>query len=138
MKIHWEKIRVTSYMACCVSGVMITVFSSCVSSEQYIEKRHQMLLTAYPLNTTSRQDVAARWSPVLPDLSMERPDPGWTIKKEPFIAQRLDAIEKRSSQTVARFDRYYGSDGLFSLCRCWFFFDVNDRLIDAEWQYVSD
>ncbi|MDD3276299.1 MAG: hypothetical protein PHP93_04530 [Kiritimatiellales bacterium] len=126
------------YVTCFAGIVIIALLSSCTSYNQYIVNKHQMLLDAYPPGMTSRSEVAARWSPVLPDLSMERPVDGWTVKKEPFIAQRLDAIEKKTNRIVARFDRYYGVDGFLSLCRCWFFFDENDRLIDAEWQYVSD
>jgi hypothetical protein len=120
--------------------VLIFIFMqvSCKSTEEIgLEKREQ-LLKVYTINVTTREEVAGRWSPLKPDISRNRPDSGWETAKEPFIANRLSSVERKTGKTVESVDRYFGSDGLLSLCRCWFFFDDSGRLIDLEWNYASD
>ena len=116
----------------------LTFVASCTSMEHIASDKREDLLKIYPLETTSRTDVAEKQYPIEPELSRARPDEGWGVAKEPFIANRLPTIEANTGNTVAVFDRYYAPDDLFALCRVWYFFDENNKLIDLEWNYVND
>jgi hypothetical protein len=95
------------------------------------------LLRVYPLHHTTRAVVAEKWAPLRAEVSRDKPASGWLALDSIEIGRRADAIEKKLSEEVALVDRYFGSYGL-GLCRCWFYFDRTGRLIDVEWQRVSD
>lgn len=127
---------------------IIAVFAGCQTHDEYSQERRQRLLEIYPPNRTTRPEVQAKWGNAKPDFSLERPKDGWAKLavfsvngREAnigfFINQALRA-EKRTAKTVYRMERYRGVDGISSLCYCWFYYDENDKLVDAEWQYMSD
>lgn len=111
--------------------------TGCASHEKQLEQRRAALLRVYPLHTTTREDVAKKWSPLQPEVACEKPSSGWLAIQDAAVGSRASAIESKLRSEVARVDRYFGTYG-FGLCRCWFFFDAADRLVDVEWQYVSD
>ena len=119
-------------------ALLHTVLAGCMSHETYVEKRRQGLLEIYPTETTTRADVAKRWEPTKPEFSYTRPSAGWAALDVSFVGQQVQAVETRIGRSVAVVERYFGVDGLFGLCRCWFYFDSSDRLVDVDWQYVSD
>jgi hypothetical protein len=114
------------------------LFGGCFSTEEWIAERRDRLVKIYPLGTTTRTDVAAKWLPTKPELSFSRPSSGWLDLDQKYFAAHLDALERKIGKPIASFERYLGADGFFSLCRCWFYYDSSDHLIDVEWQYVSD
>ena len=109
-----------------------------MSYEQMAARRRERLLGIYPLDVTTRQDVAKKWEPLKPELSFQRPASGWLALDPRYAGEHLDAVEKNARENIASFERYFGVDGILSLCRCWFFYDAEGKLIDVEWQYVSD
>lgn len=126
----------------------IPTLAGCFSSKYDPAYRHQKLLELYPLGTTTRADVAAKWGKKKPDFSIERPAAGW-LSLAPFsvdgrqanivfFVERALNVEKRVGVSVYRMERFWGTDGLSSLCYCWFYYGQDDKLIDVEWQYKSD
>lgn len=124
----------TTYLLVCLALLLC----SCASYEEIAAKRSAKLLEIYPLQTTTREKVAARWAPLKAELAYSKPQEGWATLEPHFAGEHVAAIEKKLNRPVASFDRYYGPDGLLGLCRCWFYFDDAGRLVDAEWQYASD
>ena len=118
--------------------LVVIAFTGCTSPEHYARERSDQLLEIYPPGKTTRADVQKKWENTLPDFSVVRPADGWSSLPDKYIAERILFVEKKSQKTVSRCERYRGPDGLFSLCYCWFYYDAEDKLIDAEWQYMSD
>lgn len=113
---------------------------SCYSQRDYDahnEMRRQRLLQMYPVRKTTRQDVAKRWNST-PEKSATRPKAGWKTHPDTLVAEFTENAEKRIGKKIAKVERYFGADGMFSLCYCWFYYDASDRLLDAEWQWSSD
>jgi hypothetical protein len=127
-----QKIHTIVLLAFC------SLLIGCMSPEQIKAERRQRLLEMYPPGKTTREDVQKRWDMHRPDLSVVRPAAGWSECKTGWIRAFVENSERRTGKSVYRFDRYWGPDGVLSLCWCWFCFDENDRLVDAEWQYHSD
>jgi hypothetical protein len=50
----------------------------------------------------------------------------------------VEQSERRTGKSPYRVERYLAPDGWLSLCRCWFYYDESDRLLDADWVYVKD
>ena len=87
---------------------------------------------------TSREEIQGKWGEIKPDISASRPDAGWPAYPNGFIAGKLQAEENATGKNIASVDRYWGADGLFALCYCWYFYDSAGKLVDVEWQYKSD
>lgn len=121
-----------------VFSVVAGFSTGCASYPEIAEAHRQRLLKIYPLHLTTRSEVASRWAPTKPELSYERPPTGWLALGTDYVGKKADAVEKTIAGHVARVERYFGVDGLFSLCRCWFYYDADEKLVDVEWQYVSD
>lgn len=129
-------------------ALAVLVLAGCSSSKYDPVYRRQKLLEIYPLGTTTRADVVARWSGKKPDFSIERPAGGWSAlaplsingrqANVAFLIDQALVAEKRSGVLVHRLERFWGADGMFSLCYCWFYYDLNEKLVDVEWQYMSD
>ena len=115
--------------------------ASCYSQrddDAHNEMRRQRLLETYPVRKTTRQDVAKRWGHP-PQESQLRPKTGWENHPDVWgVAKSTANAEKRIGKKIAKVERYFGADGMFSLCYCWFYYDASDRLLDAEWQWSSD
>lgn len=120
-----------------LSGLLLAL-CSCATYEEIAAKRRERLLESYPPQITTREMVAARWAPIMPELSYTKPREGWVSQEPRYAGEHVRAREKVLKQSIASFERYYGPDGLLGLCRCWFYYDAAGRLIDAEWQYASD
>ena len=99
--------------------------------------RRQRLLEMYPVRKTTQQDVAKRWKDS-PEKSAVRPKDGWKTHPDTSVAEFTAHAEKRIGKKIAKVERYFGADGMFSLCYCWFYYDASGRLLDAEWQWSSD
>ena len=112
--------------------------AGCTSYEQMAEQRSQRLLGIYPPVVTTRDDVRKKWGNTKPDIVETRPATGWVACANKAVQSWVQSAELRTGKQVAACDSYWGPDGLLSLCRCWFFFDADDRLIDAQWKYMSD
>jgi len=117
---------------------MALALSDCESTAHYTQRRTQTLLAQYPPGT-SRSDVEKKFKGLRPVVSETRPAAGWdALQKYPSVAGRIKATEQRTGKAVSRCDCYSAPDGWLSLCYVWFYYDANDGLADAEWQYQSD
>lgn len=86
----------------------------------------------------SKEEVQSKWGHIKPDFSAVRPDGGWQTYTNEYIAKRLQDEETVTGKSITFVDRYWGPDGLFSLCYCWYFYDSAAKIVDVEWQYKSD
>jgi hypothetical protein len=120
-----------------VASIMISSCYSQKSFDDHAEKRRQTLLEMYPPRVTTKKDVRAKWS-VPPQVEASRPAGGWDSHSEGWVRSYGSNAEKRIGRPIPKLERYYGADGMFSLCYCWFYYDSRDRLLDAEWQWSSD
>lgn len=120
--------------------VAIIMISSCYSQksiDDHAEMRRQRLLEIYPPRVTTKKDVRAKWS-VPPQVEVSRPKAGWEAHPEWWIREYGSKAEARIGRTIPKLERYFGADGIFTLCYCWFYYDSRNRLLDAEWQWSSD
>lgn len=117
------------------SFLVIPLFVVACAASLTDAERHQRIVTTFPLQTTTRDDVTRRVA-THADFSRERPSTGWSA--DDAVGQRCLAQERRNVARVHRVDRYLLPEGIFSLGYYWFYFDSDDHLIDAEWQYASD
>lgn len=116
------------------------ITSSCyslMSFDDYAEMRRQRLLEIYPPRVTTKKEVRAKWS-APPQVEASRPAGGWEVHSDGRIRFYGSSAEKRIGRTIPKLERYFGVDGLNSLCYCWFYYDSKDRLLDAEWQWSTD
>jgi hypothetical protein len=134
---HLSKSVMLRTLLTVVSCMMIGGCFSQKSFDDYAETRRQRLLEMYPLRKTSQKDVEARWG-FPAQIKSLRPASGWIADPDSSVKTFAMGAEKRIGTKVAKAERYYGADGIFSLCYCWFYYDSSDRLIDAEWQWSSD
>lgn len=119
--------------------LMAVAVGGCASTADYDPTiRRERLLAMYPPVQTSRKDVQKRWQGVAPELTALRPAGGWAALDEPRVREHVAASEQRVGKPVRRVDRYFGADGMFGLCYCWFYYDEDDNVLDAEWQHHSD
>ena len=113
---------------------------ACASSAQYAEERRAGMLAEYPPGTTTRADVDARWSSK-PELTETRGDSGWAGRPSAAARHAL-ASERRTGRPIARVERHSGPDpggsSIVSLRHGWFYYDAADRIVDVEWEYMSD
>ncbi len=98
--------------------------------------RTNKLREVYPSEVTSREDVHNRLEQE-PDLITERPENGWSNQSVYF------EVEKRTGKEITLVERYRMYDprssvDYFGLCYLWFYYDSADRVIDVEWEYLSD
>ena len=119
------------------ASIMISSCYSQKSFDDHAEMRRQRLLEMYPPRVTTKKDVRAKWN-VAPQVEASRPAGGWDSHSEGWVRSYGSKAEKRIGRRIPKLERYYGSDGMFSLCYCWFYYDSSDRLLDAEWQWSSD
>lgn len=117
--------------------IMISGCYSQKSFDDHAEMRRQRLLEMYPPRVTTKKDVRAKWN-VPPEVEASRPKGGWDAHPEGWVRSYGAKAEKRIGRPISKLERYYGADGMFSLCYCWFYYDSRDRLLDAEWQWSSD
>ncbi len=106
--------------------------------EERAARRTEGLRLIYPAGTTSREEVHDKWGGVEPGIAAVRPVGGWQAYSNAYVAEKVSKIEVRTEKGVHRVERFWGPDGLFSLCYCWFYYDARDFVVDVEWQYMSD
>lgn len=121
-----------------VASTMLLAVTSCRSPEVDERERSAELRQLYPPGSTTRADVQAKWESAEPGISVVRPAAGWQACPNESVRDRVLEVEARTWESVLLAERYWGPDGLFSLCYCWFYYDAEDRLVDVEWQYCSD
>jgi len=118
--------------------------AGCSSPAMYDPKiRRDRLLAVYPPGQTTRADVQRKWAPVNPEFSVARAPDGWATLDKPRVRERIAASELRTGKPVQLVDCYVGPDSRSSfdfsgLCYCWFYYDAEERVVDAEWQYHTD
>jgi len=117
--------------------VALLVLAACASSEEYAAERRERLLELHPPGTP-RAKIHEEFGGSEPEFSYPRPEAGWRAFEPAAIGARVLASVKRTGESVARVERWFMPDGFLSLCYVWFYFDENDRLVDAEWQYHTD
>lgn len=132
--VHLATLRAIVVVA---ASVVITSCYSQKSFDDHAEMRKQRLLGMYPPRVTTKMDVRAKWN-VSPEVEASRPAGGWDSHPEGWVRFYGSKAEKRIGRTIPKLERYYGADGMFSLCYCWFYYDSRDRLLDAEWQWSSN
>lgn len=140
MKKHLLDARKRSLAFIAVAGCALSL-SGCFSTgsqEAYAEKRRQTLLELYPVGKTTQKDVEAKWGERSRKISATRPAKGWETHDDPWVKRFGPKAEKRIGRNIAKLERYYGADGLMSLCYCWYYYDKAGRLLDAEWEWSSD
>ena len=111
--------------------------AGCVSYQEHAAARTARLREMYPRGM-SKEEVQAKWGQRRPDFSASRPIKGWDAHQNQYIAKKLKDVEASTGQKVESVDRYWGPDGLMSLCYCWYFYDSGGKIVDVEWQYKSD
>jgi len=120
-----------------VAAVVGMAFVSCGSMENYAAKRREQLLADYDLGKTTRAEIDGRWKHA--DLRGVRPTNGWVAFAPKFVGDRMRASEQRTGRAVYGFDRYMVPDGWSGgLCNLWFYYDEQDKLVDADWEYHTD
>jgi hypothetical protein len=126
--------------ACVLASSIIAVFSlisSCGSLENHEADRREQLLAIYPPGKTTRTDVQQRWGNPRWDFSETRPAAGWATNR--FVGARALTSEQRTGQPVHRIEGHLAPDGISGgLCRCWFYYNEDDRLVDVDWQWHTD
>jgi hypothetical protein len=121
---------------CATTAVAV---GGCASAAHYDPViRRQQLLAMYPPGVTTRADVRRKWASDTPEFTATRPAAGWATVEKPGIGDRVRASEQRTGKPVERVDRFFAPDGLFALCYCWSYYDGDDKVVDAEWQFHSD
>lgn len=100
--------------------------------------RRAELLRLHPVGRTTKSEVRRSFLPVEPEYRFVRPPEGWGILKSPYMIDQVTNAEARSGSMITSFDVYHAPYGPFSLCRCWFYFDAHNRLVDADWRYATD
>jgi hypothetical protein len=121
-----------------VFGLLCIALIGCASTQQNGAERRQKLLEMYPPGSTTRADVQNKWGANHCDFSVTRPTEGWRVYNNDYVRARVENSEQRTGKPVYRCERYMGPDGFLSLACCWYYYDEQDRLVDAEWQYHSD
>ena len=122
------------------SFLVALLLTGCVSQksiDDHAEMRRQRLLEMYPVGKTTRKDIEARFKGP-PQVRAHRPAAGWEAYPDRWVSSYAVNAEKRINRKIPEAERYFGADGMFSLCYCWFYYDSRQRLIDAEWQWSSD
>ncbi len=114
--------------------VVLAALCGCRSVDP--ESRRQRLLEFYPPGSTTRAKVHEDFTG--PDLEGARPTEGWAAFEFASLGASLEERERAAGKSIARFERYFAADGFMGLCWYWFYFDENDRLVDAAWQYHTD
>jgi hypothetical protein len=109
----------------------------CASYQEHAAKRTARLREIYPQGM-SKEAVQSRWQRIKSDFSASRPDNGWNTHPNQYIAKKVQSEEASTGKSIASVDRYWGPDGLWSLCYCWYFYDAAGKIVDVEWQYKSD
>jgi hypothetical protein len=120
-----------------VVAVIGLTLTGCASYEQYGAERTAKLREIYP-SGMAKAEVQARWGQTQPDSSASRPGSGWDAHPNSYLARKLGDMEAKTGKRIESVDRYWGPDGLMSLCYCWYFYDSGGKLVDVEWQYKSD
>ena len=117
--------------------VVLMTGIGCVSTVGDNAERTARLRQFYPAGMT-KQEVQAKWHQTKADFSATRPLYGWPAYQNQYIARKIEAIEEKAGKKVESVERYWGPDGLMSLCYCWYFYDSDGKIVDVEWQYKSD
>src|SRR5262245_6103509 len=134
-----KPIRATAFVSIGLAAGLVFARYASFDVDKYAKHRSLDLLTLYPPGTTSRFDVATRWSPLHPEFSEVRPKDGWSHFPTPYVRDRVLDSERRTGKSVHRCERYWGPDGISGgLCYCWFYYDDADMITDVEWQFHTD
>jgi len=103
----------------------LVVLAACASADEYAAERRVRLLELHPPGTP-RAQIHKEFGGTEPEFSLTRPEAGWRTFESATIGARALA------------ERWFMPDGFFSLCYVWFYYDDDDRVVDAEWQYHTD
>jgi hypothetical protein len=113
--------------------------NGCGSLESYEAKRRDQLLATCPPGKTTRADVQQKWGHTQWDFSETRPAAGWAASTNRFVGARALTSEQRTGQPVYRIEGDLAPDAISGgLCRCWFYYDKDDRIVDVDWQWHTD
>jgi hypothetical protein len=91
------------------------------SVDAHAEMRRQKLLEIYPPRVTTKEDVRAKWN-VPPQIEASRPLGGWDHHSDGWVRSYGSKAELRIGRQIPKLERYFGADGFFSLCYCWFYY----------------
>ena len=117
--------------------VTLGLLAGCQSYEQHAADRTAQLRLLYPRGTP-KQAVHDKWSGHQPDFSASRPTDGWNAYPNKYLAEALTTVETKTGKKIESVERFWGPDGFLSLARCWYYYDADDRIVDVEWEYMSD
>ena len=107
--------------------------NGCASPEQRAQKRHDDLAAQFPPGKTTRGTVLQHFSYSEAEVSEFRPRAGWEKCRNPEVARLCTARERALGKRINRCERYSSGD-LFTVGVIWFYYDLEDRLLDVEWQ----
>jgi hypothetical protein len=137
--LEMRKHNIRTFVLFSLALTVCVAVTNCGSLENYEADRRQRLLEIYPLGTTTRAEVQQKWGQAKWDFSETRPAAGWGAATNRFVGDRALISEQRTGQPVHRIEGQLAPDGLSgSLCRCWFYYDKDDRLVDVDWQWHTD
>jgi hypothetical protein len=110
------------------------LIAGCVTSQ---EDRRKWVVEHYPPGQLTHAQLRERMRGE-PEQQWDRPDAGWVSDGRAGAGDRALAAESRSGAQVQHVERYLQPDPPFGLYLAWFFFDVDDRYVDADYQWQSD
>jgi hypothetical protein len=104
------------------------VLTGCTSRQVRTE-----LLKTFPLHT-ARASVEQRLAADRFDRKLDerRPSEGWTAHSQAAVGEQCLAVERRTGARVERCQYYVGVHGVFSLAFLWFYYDIEDGLLDID------
>src|SRR5947209_2965065 len=101
---------------------VVVLLFGCKSPEQNAAERTARLREMYPAGT-SKEAIQAKWAQTKPDISASRPSSGWNAYPNKHLGKFLSSLEAKTGQKIESMERYWGPDGLFSLARCYYYYD---------------
>jgi len=106
------------------------------------EVRREKLLKLYPPEITSRADIHEKLFGE-PESAESRPEKGWQSLPNSYLAEKVQKAETRNNKKISSVEVYLMPDSrssldFTSLCRLTFYYDIDEKVVDVEWDYASD
>ena len=109
--------------------LIAAVLTACTPSSAEVRTR---LLKTFPPGTAVTE-IEQRLAADRADrrLDERRPSGGWSAHAHEVVAGRVLAVERRTKSQIHRCQYYEGNRG-FSLLFLWFYYDVEDKLVEID------
>lgn len=122
---------------------MIATLFGCASKDMFDPTiRTNQYRQDYPPVITSRSDVRGKLK-TKPVYSEQRPSMGWQSHANSYLVQKTQKIESSQGRQIFSIEKYILPDSrssldFLSLCQLWFYYDMDEKVVDVEWLYQSD